>query len=100
VPVFEVFGQEAAGGPIVYSGSVVAPDAEFAAQYARNSFARREEALRLWIVPRSAIHEVADADLLQPPGDHRYRMGRYYRANVDKRKRVKANVQEAAGAAS
>lgn len=92
MPVFEVFGQEQAGGPFVHAGNVVAPDLEFARQYARNSFARREEAVRLWVVPREAISELADLDVLQPPCDHRYRQGRYYRATTEKRKRLKASA--------
>ncbi len=94
--VFEVFSQQDPGGPYVHAGSVVAPDITLAGQYARNSFSRREDAFRLWIVPREAIHEEADLDLLRPPGDHRYRLGRYYRANVEKRKRLKTRVAEAA----
>ena len=78
----------------MHAGNVVAPDAELAAQYARNSFSRREDAFRLWVVPRAAIHEEADLDLLRPPGDHRYRLGRYYRANVEKRRRLKARIAD------
>lgn len=64
--------------------------------YARNHFARREEAYRLWVVPQEAIHEVADLDLLRPPGDHRYRLAGSYRLS-DKRKRVKARVERGTG---
>ncbi len=96
--VFEVFSQQEPGGPFVHAGNVVAPDAELAAQFARNSFSRREDAVRLWIVPRAAIREETDLDLLRPPGDHRYRLGRYYRANVEKRRRLKAHVAGGAGA--
>ncbi len=88
--VYEVFCQEAPGGQHIHAGNVLAPDIELACQYARNSFARRGEARRLWVVPRDAIREVADPDLLDPPGDHRYRMGRYFRAAVEKRKRLRA----------
>jgi ring-1,2-phenylacetyl-CoA epoxidase subunit PaaB len=94
--IFEVFGQEQPGGSFVHAGNVEASDLEFATQYARNSFARREEAVRLWVVPRDAIHELADLDLLQPPCDHRYRQGRYYRATTEKRKRVRTKFGEEA----
>jgi ring-1,2-phenylacetyl-CoA epoxidase subunit PaaB len=94
VAVFEVFSQQDPGGPFIHAGNVLAPDAELAAQYARNSFSRREDAFRLWIVPRAAIREEADLDLLRPPGDHRYRLGRYYRANVEKRRRLKARLMD------
>jgi len=96
VAVFEVFSQQEPAGPFIHAGSVVAPDSEFACQFARNSFARREEATRLWIVPREAITEEADPDLLHPACDHRYRQGRYYRTNVEKRKRLKARVEQEA----
>ncbi len=95
MPVFEVFAQEHEGGQFAHSGSVLAPDMEFAMQYARNNFARREEAVRLWLVPREAIQHITDLDILHPPGDHRYRMGSYYRATTEKRRRLKARVQEA-----
>ncbi|HLZ70949.1 MAG TPA: phenylacetic acid degradation protein PaaB [Dehalococcoidia bacterium] len=98
MPIFEVFSQQDPGGPFIHAGSVEAPDAALALQYARNSFSRREDAFRLWVVPRTAIHEEVDLDLLRPPGDHRYRLGRYYRANVEKRRRLKARVADAAGA--
>ncbi len=88
--VYEVFGQEEPGGAFVHAGNVLAPDVELACQYARNHFARREEAVRLWVVPRAAVREITDLDILQPPCDHRYRMGRYYRVTTEKRKRLKA----------
>lgn len=96
--VFEVFTQEERGSAFVHAGNVAAPDLELALQYARNHYARREEAVRLWLVPRDAIHELNDLDLLQPPGDHRYRQGRYYRATTEKRKRLKARYQPEAPA--
>jgi len=94
--VYEVFSQQDPAGAYTHAGSVAAPDMELALQYARNSFARREEAYRLWVVPREAISELSDLDLLRPPGDHRYRSGRYYRATVEKRKRLKARFAEEA----
>ena len=90
--VFEVFGQQEQGGAFIHSGNVEAPDVQFASQFARNSFARREEAVRLWVVPREAITELSDLDVLQPPCDHRYRKGSYYRATTEKRKRLKASA--------
>lgn len=88
--IFEVFGQEEPGGGFAHAGSVSAPDLELACQYARNHYARREEAYRLWVVPREAVREISDLDLLRPPGDHRYRQGRYYRGTTEKRKALKA----------
>jgi ring-1,2-phenylacetyl-CoA epoxidase subunit PaaB len=96
VPVYEVFSQQEPGGAYVHAGSVAAPDLELAREYARNSFARRDEAYRLWVAPREAISELSDLDLLRPPGDHRYRSGRYYRATVEKRRRLKARFAQEA----
>lgn len=88
VEVFEVFAQGKPGAPFTHCGNVLAPDVALAADYARNHFARRDEAERLWVIPRTAISEVADRDLLRPPGDHRFRTAEYYRGVVEKRKRV------------
>lgn len=96
--IFEVFGQEEPGGAFAHAGSVSAPDLELACQYARNHYARREEAFRLWVVPRAAVHEISDLDLLRPPGDHRYRQGRYYRGTTEKRKALKARFGVGRGA--
>ena len=48
MPVYEVFRQEEPGGAFVHAGSLVAPDEVLAAQYARDIFSRREDALRVW----------------------------------------------------
>src|SRR4029453_2024638 len=37
--------------------------------HARGFYGRRQESVRLWIVPRAAIHDLDDPDLLQPPFD-------------------------------
>ena len=96
--VFEVFRQEEAGGPFVHAGSVLAPDVDLAQQYARDIYARREDAVRLWVVPRAAVHEVADPDLLRPQLDRKYRLGRGYRVTVEKRRRIKARIERQAAA--
>lgn len=96
--VFEVFSQEEPGAAFTHAGSVLAPDYDLACQYARNHYARREEAVRLWVTPRAAIREISDLDILQPPCDHRYRRGSYYRGTVEKRKRLKARYRQDAGA--
>jgi ring-1,2-phenylacetyl-CoA epoxidase subunit PaaB len=93
MPVYEVFRQEEPGGAFVHAGSLVAPDEVLAAQYARDIFSRREDALRLWVVPRESIREVADLDLLQPQLDRKYRLGRGYRVTVEKRRRIRARIE-------
>lgn len=72
--VFEVFAQPREGKAFEHGGSVIAPDAEMAILYAREFYGRRQESHRLWIVPRDAIVEVSDPDLLHPPAvDRSYR---------------------------
>lgn len=72
--VFEVFAQPREGKAFEHGGSVIAPDAEMAILYAREFYGRRQESHRLWIVPRDAIVEVSDKDLLHPPAvDRSYR---------------------------
>ncbi|MDQ6693022.1 MAG: phenylacetic acid degradation protein PaaB [Chloroflexota bacterium] len=72
--VFEVFTQPREGKAFEHSGNIVAPDAEMAILYAREFYARRQESYRLWVVPREAIVEIDDQDLLHPPAvDRSYR---------------------------
>lgn len=70
---WEVFRQEKEGDPMRHGGSVMAPDAVLAVHYARELYARRQESVRLWIVRRSDIHDLADPDLLQPPLDRSFK---------------------------
>ena len=58
--VFEVFRRERAGAPMQHAGSVVAPDGRFAEIYAREQYGRRGESEALWLVPREAVHVIAD----------------------------------------
>ena len=52
--VYEVFRREREGGPMQHAGNLLAPDPELASHYAREFYGRRQESVRLWIVPRSA----------------------------------------------
>jgi phenylacetate-CoA oxygenase PaaH subunit len=70
---FEVFRQEKDGDPMRHGGSVMAPDPELAAHYAREMYGRRQESVRLWIVRRSDIVDLDDPDLLQPPLDRSFK---------------------------
>ena len=56
--IFEVFRQERKGQPFVHGGSFHAPDRAFADAYAREFYARRQESVALWVVPREAIVEL------------------------------------------
>jgi len=71
--VWEVFRQESEGDPMIHGGSVNAPDEELATHYAREFYGRRQESERLWIVPRDAITELDDRDLLKPPFDRSFK---------------------------
>ena len=90
--VYEVFRQEEEGQALRHVGNLDAPDEALAVQYAREVYARRGEATRLWVVPRSAIVEVVDEDFLHPVLDHTYRMGEGYRVTVAKRRGLKREV--------
>ena len=56
--VYEVFRQERKGQAFQHAGSVTAPDEAFAEIYAREQYARRQESVALWLVPRDALHEI------------------------------------------
>ncbi|HUG47296.1 MAG TPA: hypothetical protein VMP67_02675 [Candidatus Limnocylindria bacterium] len=71
--VFEVFRQEKDGDPMRHAGNVVAPDVELATHYAREMYSRRQESVRLWVVPRSQVTDLSDPDLLQPPLDRSFK---------------------------
>ena len=71
--IWEVFRQEDEGDPMIHSGNVNAPDEELAMHYAREFYGRRGESHRLWIVPREAITELDDPDLLKPPFDRSHK---------------------------
>lgn len=72
--VFEVFQQPREGKAFEHGGNVIAPDLEMAVLYAREFYGRRQESHRIWVVPREAIVEINDPDLLHPPAvDRSYR---------------------------
>lgn len=71
--VFEVFRQEKDGDPMRHAGNVVAPDLDLASHYAREMYSRRQESVRLWVVPRGQIIDLSDPDLLQPPLDRSFK---------------------------
>jgi ring-1,2-phenylacetyl-CoA epoxidase subunit PaaB len=91
--VFEVFRQEKDGDPMRHAGNVVAPDIELATHYAREFYSRRQESVRLWIVPRGQITDLGDADLLQPPLDRSFKKPGGY-VMRDKLEEAKARAAE------
>ena len=58
--VFEVFRQERKGKPFEHAGSFRAPDERAAELYAREFYGRRQESEALWLLPRSAVHQIDD----------------------------------------
>jgi ring-1,2-phenylacetyl-CoA epoxidase subunit PaaB len=72
-PRYQVFVQEKDGAPFLDYGSVHAPDAELALLNARDVFARRPEAVCMWVVPERAIYtrtaEQLSAQAAQEPGE-------------------------------
>lgn len=97
--VFEVFRQEKDGDAMRHAGNVVAPDVELALHYAREFYGRRQESVRLWVVPRTGITDLSDPDLLQSPLDRSFKKPGGYvmrdklevakqRAAADKEKRT------------
>jgi phenylacetate-CoA oxygenase PaaH subunit len=70
---WEVFRQEREGDAMRHGGSVMAPDADLAAHYARELYGRRQESIRLWVVRRTDVIDITDPDLLQPPLDRSFK---------------------------
>src|SRR5207248_1984390 len=58
--IFEVFRQERKGQAFQHAGSIDAPDDGFAEEYAREQYGRRGESTALWVVRRTAVHEIHD----------------------------------------
>ena len=58
--IYEVFRQERKGQPFVHGGSFHAPNREFADAYAREFYARRQESVALWVVPRDEIMAIEE----------------------------------------
>lgn len=68
-PRYQVFVQEKDGDPYLDYGSVHAPDAELALMNARDVFARRPEAVAMWVVPAQAIFARTAEELKNGAGD-------------------------------
>lgn len=80
-PLWEVFTQDAHGSPHEHAGSVHAVDAEQALQNARDVYARRGEAVNLWVVPTQAIVASSPGDagpFFDPGNDKAYRHPQFY----------------------
>ena len=81
-PLWEVFGQPESGAPHAHMGSVHAVDAEQALQNARDVYARRGEAVNLWVVPSDQITASTPEDMgpfFDPGNDKAYRHPQFYK---------------------
>lgn len=81
-PLWEVFTQGDQGKPFEHAGSLHATDAEHAMQNARDVYARRGEAVNLWVVPSGAIIASAPGDagpFFDPGNDKAYRHPQFYK---------------------
>jgi ring-1,2-phenylacetyl-CoA epoxidase subunit PaaB len=81
-PLWEVFTQAKDGAPHEHAGSVHAPDPELALQNARDVYARRGEAISLWVVPSAAIVASSPSErgpFFDPADDKPYRHPQFYR---------------------
>jgi ring-1,2-phenylacetyl-CoA epoxidase subunit PaaB len=81
-PLWEVFTQPKDGAPHEHAGSLHAPDAELALQNARDVYARRGEAMNIWVVPSAAIVASSPSErgpFFDPADDKPYRHPQFYR---------------------
>ena len=82
-PLWEVFTQPGDGRPHEHAGSLHAPDPEIALQNARDTYARRGEAVSIWVVPTDAITSSSPEDagpFFDPADDKPYRHPQFYSA--------------------
>ncbi len=80
--LWEVFTQEEPGAPHQHAGSVHAADAELALQNARDVYARRKEAISIWVVPSVTITASTPEDVgafFDPANDKAYRHPQFYK---------------------
>lgn len=81
-PLWEVFAQPKTGADHVHCGSVHAPDAEIALQNARDVYARRGEAVSLWVAPSAAFVSTTPSDegpFFDPGQEKIYRHPQFYK---------------------
>lgn len=80
-PLWEVFTQPRDGKPHEHAGSLHAPDAEKALENARDVYARRKEAVNIWVVQTEDITASTPEDqgpFFDPANDKPYRYPKFY----------------------
>ena len=81
-PLWEVFLQPPKGEAHEHAGSVHAVSAEHALQNARDVYARRGEAVSIWVVPSAEITASTPEDMgpfFDPGNDKAYRHPQFYK---------------------
>jgi ring-1,2-phenylacetyl-CoA epoxidase subunit PaaB len=93
---FEVFIQLVRGKPHVHAGTVDAPDAEMALQFAREHYGQDQACVHLWVVPRSEMLGTDyERDIIWRTTDRSYKLARGYQVhNRWLRFRSKQDVKE------
>ncbi|TCS96850.1 phenylacetic acid degradation protein [Hazenella coriacea] len=79
--IFEVFIQRSSTEHHTHVGSLLSPSADLAILLARENFLRRENAISVWVVPRSQVTETSNPDELSKEMDKSYREVRGYTEN-------------------
>ena len=82
--LWEVFLQPSTGAAHEHAGSLRAPDAEIALQNARDIYARRKEAINIWVVPSECITASTPDDIgsfFDPANDKPYRHPNFYKTS-------------------
>ena len=80
--LWEVFVQMKSGKPHEHAGSVHAPDKEMAIQNAKDTFARRDKLISLWVVKSEDIVATTPEDndaMFDPVNDKVYRHPLFYK---------------------
>lgn len=80
-PLWEVFTQPKSGKPHEHAGSLHAADEEMALQNARDTYARRNEGVSIWVVESKHITASTPEDMgpfFDPANDKPYRHPQFY----------------------
>ncbi len=80
-PLWEVFTQPKSGKPHEHAGSLHASDKEMALQNARDTYARRNEGVSIWVVESKHITHSTPDDMgpfFDPANDKPYRHSQFY----------------------
>ncbi|WP_258111781.1 phenylacetic acid degradation protein [Alicyclobacillus sp. SP_1] len=91
---YEVFVQRTHQDAHVHVGSLLASDVSMAILLARENFLRRDEAVSLWVVPRTAVASVGgeDVDFFAREFDRSYREVSGYADNALRWKEFKSRA--------